>query len=339
MKIWQVAAGDGSRDYADVFLKFGVILVGPGSEGDYFSNKEAYNNTESEASRPFMQVIAEKMSKGDMVILKRPHGSEWEIVAVGEVASDYLYCEIFGDVDGWDLRHCRKIKWKTPSGPMFISGLRRGTLAAVNNQLPIDEANKIWSVGTEIIAEDIPPDSEEISVDQLIDSLIVQGLPGQSAEVIANTIWRLRRIAKWYSSHGSEVGEHEIRTFLIAPLLTSVGWAEQKIKIEWNNIDIAIFDSPYHRTSNPSVIIESKRLFDGLRYAPDQAQEYAHSYPTCSSFIVSDGIRYKLYKKINDVWLYSAYMNLLAPKHKHPYYKDVEGAGSFFLSIMPKGAI
>lgn len=42
MTIWQVAAGDGSKNYADIFLQFGVILVGPGSEGDYFKNRAIY---------------------------------------------------------------------------------------------------------------------------------------------------------------------------------------------------------------------------------------------------------------------------------------------------------
>jgi len=316
-----------------------VILVGPGSEGSYFENKGTYNNQESSSYRPFMRVIAEEMAKGDIVILKRPKGHEWEIVAVGEVVSEYIFREVFGDVDGWDLQHGREIKWKMPNSPTVINGLRRGTLIAVNRQLPIDEAKKIWEGGKESIPTQIPADPEEISVDQLIDSLIVEGLPGQRAELIANTIWRLRRIAKWYSSHGSDVGEHEIRTFLIAPLLTSLGWAEQKIKIEWNNIDVVLFDSPYSKESKPVVIIESKRLWDGLRYAPDQAKEYGKVYPTCNSFIVSDGIRYKLFKKNDTDWVYSAYMNLLSPKRNHPYEMNVEGAVAFFLSIVPKGTI
>ena len=62
MKIWQVAAGDGSRDYADVFLRFGVILVGPGSEGNYFSNEDAYNNPDSWAYRPFIRPLAEEVA-------------------------------------------------------------------------------------------------------------------------------------------------------------------------------------------------------------------------------------------------------------------------------------
>ena len=33
MNYWQVAAGEGSRDYSDVFLKFGIMLVGGGDPG------------------------------------------------------------------------------------------------------------------------------------------------------------------------------------------------------------------------------------------------------------------------------------------------------------------
>jgi hypothetical protein len=341
MKIWQVAAGDGTRDYTKVFLKYGVILVGPGSAGDYFQNKEVYNSAESKDYRPFIHVIAEDMNQDDLVILKQPHGPKsWKIVAVGKVTSDYLHKEVFGDVEGWDLQHSRLIQWRIPLNPTVINGLRRGTLVGVNNQQAINEATAIWSTGNALVSEDLPPEPEKLSVEQLIDSLMIEGLPGNGAEVIAKTIWRLSRIARWYSSHGSDVGEHEIRTFLIVPLLTSLGWAEQKIKIEWNNIDVAIFDSPYSKESKPIVIIESKRLSDGLRDAPGQATRYAQNYPTCSLFVVSDGIRYKLYQKETDgSWRYSSYMNLLFPMHNHPYDTAVQGAVSFFLALIPRAAI
>lgn len=335
MNVWQVAAGDGSRDYANTFLKFGVILVGPGSEGEYFGNEHIYDDLQHWAHRPFISTIAKQLKKEDLVILKKPHGHQWEILAVGEVESDYIHSETFGDVDGWDLQHCRKIKWKIPDTKTIISGLRRGTLFGVNNQTAIDEARRIWNIGQLVLAEDIPKPVKEITVDDLIDSIMEQGLQVSNSEKIANTIWKLRRIAKWYSAHGSDVGEHEIRTFLIVPLLTSLGWAEQKIKIEWNNIDVVFFDAPYSKNSKPVLIIESKRLWDGLLYAPDQAQQYAQKYPTCSLFIVSDGIRYKLYNKENDSWEYLAYMNLMSPKRKHPYHKDVKGAVEFFLKVMP----
>lgn len=335
MSVWQVAAGDGSRDYADIFLKFGVILVGPGSEGNYFENRSIYDDPNHWAFRPFINTIAEQLRKDDMIILKRPSGYQWEILAVGKVESEYVHNETFGDVDGWDLQHCRIIRWKTPLSKTLVSGLRRGTLFGVNNQTALDEAEKVWENGQAITPERIPDPVDEITVDELIDSIMERGLPVADSENIANTIWKLRRIAKWYTKHGEDVGEHEIRTFLIVPLLTSLGWAEQKIKIEWKNIDIALFDKPYSENSRIRIIIESKRLWDGLLYAPAQAEDYSSNYSSCGLLVVSDGIRYKLYRKEKDDWSYYAYMNLMAPKIRHPYLQEVRGAVDFFLDIMP----
>ena len=335
MSIWQVAAGDGSRDYADVFLKFGVILVGPGSLGNYFEKKNVYTDSESEWYRDFIPTIAENIRIGDLVVLKRPHSLKWEIVAVGEVISDYEYQEVFSDVDGWDLQHCRRVRWKKPKELTIIKGLRRGTLFNVNNDVAIQAIRKIWAEGELLSAQQIPLPESEISVDELIDSLMEYGLPTNTAQDITSTIWKLRRIAQWYHRHGKDVGEHEIRTFLIAPLLTSLGFAEQKLKIEWKNVDIAIFEKVYKPGSEPVVLIESKRLGDGLLYAPDQAKRYAELFPSCCYFVVSDGICYKLYQKVGDEWQFSSYMNLISPKRHHPYEQGVGGAVDFFLGLIP----
>jgi hypothetical protein len=336
MTIWQVSAGDGSRDYSDVFLKFGVILVGPGSEGSYLENKDAYNNNERSTYRQFIGPFAEAVRVGDLVVLKRASGDQWQIIAVGEVISEYLHQEVFGDVEGWTLQHCRRVRWKSPNVSTVIPGLTRGTLKRVNNVQTIDTIDQIWSSGQDMVSLPIPPALKTITVDEVIEFLIVAGLPGQSAELITNTIWRLRRMAKYYQEHGADVGEHEIRTFLIVPLLMSLGWAEQRVKIEWLNMDVVLFDTPYESgKSKPLVIIESKRLFDGLRSAPGQATNYARAYPSCDRFVVSDGIRYKLFLREGDGWRHAAYMNLTAPKRSHPYEQGVEGAVSFFRSMRP----
>jgi len=103
------------------------------------------------------------------------------------------------------------------------------------------------------------------------------------------------------------------------------------------NMDVVLFDTPYESgKSKPLVIIESKRLFDGLRSAPDQATNYAQSHPTCRCLVVSDGIRYKLFLREGDEWRHAAYMNLVAPKRSYPYEQGVEGAVTFFRSMMPR---
>ena len=336
MAVWQCAAGDGNRDYADVFLKYGVFLVGPGSDGPYFGNEGAYNDPDSASCRPFIKPFAEHLAIGDRLILKRPSSQQWEILAVGEVVSDYLHSQVFADVEGWDLQHCRSVRWKTPRSQEIVGGLTRGTLKGVNIPSVIAAADQVWTSGQDAATTPLPIERKRISVDEVVDALMSEGIPVQRAQLMTDTIWRLRRVAQWYQTHGADVGEHEIRTFLIVPLLTSLGWAEQKVKIEWNRMDVVLFDTAYKRgVSNPLVIIESKRLFDGMRHAADQASVYAKAYPSCQRFIVSDGIRYKLFVRDGQGWRFSAYMNLLYPMQSHPYEENVEGAVAFFRAMIP----
>lgn len=337
MAVWQIAAGDGTRDYSKIFMKFGVILVGPGDPGPYPQHRDIYNDSSSRWYNESVPRLADEIQIDELVILKRPHGREWEILAVGKIMSAYTYQAAFSDVDGWDLQHCRQVKWKAPKSQTILTGLRRGTLARVSpsNQNVLQNAGDIWQDGKKIECHGLPPVAPDLQVDELIDALIDHGTPSNHAELVTSTIWRLRRLAKWYDQRRSEVGEHEIRTFMIAPLITALGWAEQRIKIEWNKIDIALFCRPYEPGLLPSVIIESKSLGHGLRYADDQAQAYLKEYPDCKRLVVSDGIRYKLYKKDAQGWGFHSYLNLSSPRSRHPYFVDVKGAREFFLELVP----
>lgn len=172
----------------------------------------------------------------------------------------------------------------------------------------------------------------------MIDILINNGLRPKDAEDFTQTINRIRRLVKWYQSKGTNIKEHETRTFLIVPLLLALGWPEQKLKIEWNNIDIAFFEKPYDKANKKSneciMILESKRLWEGLSYGTHQAENYAKKYQNCKRMIVSDGCRYKLYERNGNSWNYSAYLNILKPKLTHPYVEEVDGASDVFLSLM-----
>jgi hypothetical protein len=136
------------------------------------------------------------------------------------------------------------------------------------------------------------------------------------------------------------MSEHETRTFLITPVLLALGWSEQKIKIEWKNMDVALFQEVYQRGQVPSVILESKRMGEGLGFAEWQAKRYAKDYPGCSRLVVSDGVRYHLYIKQGDEWDmkgdFKAYVNLLNLKERHPYWSHIGGAPELFISLMPK---
>ena len=111
MNYWQVAAGDGERDYSEAFTKFGVILIGPGEPGDYFEKKDTYKKYPWGST---VKAFAEQVRDGDMVVLKRPSKKLWKVLAVGMIKGGYQYLPIFDDVEGWDLQHCRMVEWFLP---------------------------------------------------------------------------------------------------------------------------------------------------------------------------------------------------------------------------------
>ena len=108
--IWQLAGGPASRPYAEVFLRHGVGLIGPGDAGPW---KPERGDDEFEGG--FVRRFASEMQVGVLALLRTGMAT---ITAVGIVASDYMYLNQFDDVNGWDLQHARRIRWcKLPQEP------------------------------------------------------------------------------------------------------------------------------------------------------------------------------------------------------------------------------
>ena len=97
--------------------------------------------------------------------------------------------------------------------------MRRGTFYGVHKKQLINIANKIWTDGITVKPKKLPSIPNSVSDEDLIDILIKHGLSSTNAEIMTKSIWKLRRLSKWYQNYGKNVGEHEIRTFLILPLL------------------------------------------------------------------------------------------------------------------------
>jgi len=343
MKYWQVAAGEGGRDYSGVFLRYGVMLIGGGDHGEYFNNEDYYR------SRPWGAQVArfaKQVAKDDIVILKRPHHrkkpeeEKWQIQAVGYVADKYEYVKQFDDVEGWDLQHCHKVKWVCPTERVLTNGLAMGTFKRVYKREAVERAEKVMEEGNKQVAKEIPQPAQKISDEDLVESLIGKGLRPADAETVIQAIWRVRRLARWYTRYGRDLSEHEIRTFLIVPILLALGWSEQKIKIEWKNTDMSFFHEVYKRGEKPSMILESKRMGEGLHYAERQLVKYTKMFPECIHLVASDGLRYQLYRKHGSEWNlqqdFNAYANLLNLKDRHPYLEHIGGAPDLFMSLMPK---
>lgn len=328
-KYWLIAAGDALRDYSDVFLRFGVMLVGSGDSGSYFENRKAY----SEIDR--VRRFAEEVQPGDVVILKRGVRSIVATGIVDEREDSYFHSEVFGDVQGFSIQHGRYVTWYKPDEEVLVSGLARGTLTHTYKSHIQQFAERIIHENTALTSDEIPSPAENVDDEELIDYLIMHGLGSGQAEEVIRAFWRVRRLGRWYEYEGEDVSEHETRTFLVVPLLLALGWPEQRLKIEWKQLDIAFFKSNYSPDANPMMILESKRLDRPLFGAEKQAKNYSKKFPHCNKLVVSNGIRYLLFVKKKNEWLPKAYLNLLKLRTRHPYYVEIYGAPELLAQLLP----
>lgn len=310
-------------------------MIGSGWPGPVPEREDWYRKHETQAIS-----FAYHVKPGDVVVLKKPYHKQWEVLAVGCVTGDYEYLEQFDDVEGWDLQHSRKVAWALPKERLFIKGLARRTFRKIHRLEPREKIQHVLEAGEKRETTQIPPSARKISDEDLVESLIGKGLRPADAETVIQTIWRICRLARWYERYRRDLSEHEIRAFLIVPILIALGWSEQKIKIEWKHTDMSFFREVYKRGEKPSMILESKRAWEGLHYAERQLVRYTKVFPECHHLVASDGIRYQLYVKHGSEWNlrddFKAYANLLNLKDRHPYLADVGGAPDFFMNLMPK---
>lgn len=342
MDYWQIAAGEGARDYSDVFLQYGVVLMGSGHPGSFLEHPENYKGRKGWQRK--IVTLAEGIQTDDVVILKSGHGKAGRIVAAGRVTGEYEWFPQFDDVEGWDLQHGRRVEWCEATSPIAIEGLARGTISRVHRSGPKKAADTLLSEGQPIEPIAIPQSADSIDEEDLVYNLIENGLRPADAEAVIRAIFHVRRLASWYLFSGQDLGEHEIRTFLIIPLLLALGWSEQRIKIEWRQTDISLFRDVFKKGAAPHVIIETKRMGTGLGYAEVQVANYAKHFPQCDMLVTSTGGRYQLYtKEPGETWHasqmkekhLSAYLNLFSLKDRHPYLANVGGAPDLFKSLMP----
>jgi len=107
--IWQQATGDTDRNYSDLCLKWDVILNGPGYAGPW-PDCDKKLRSDNWASRKLTDIsrFAEDMKGGDIVVLRLGTAT---VMGVGQIDGPYEWCDEFGDIDGWELQHVRRVRW------------------------------------------------------------------------------------------------------------------------------------------------------------------------------------------------------------------------------------
>ncbi len=325
MRYWQQAAGDNDRNYVSLCLKWGVILNGPGYAGPWpecISTLEEHGWSSKKVTD--LKRFCEDIKDGDIVVLRI--GTS-KVLGVGLVVGDYEWLEIFGDVDGWELQHARRVNWiwSSENKPKKFEtyALKQGdTTQELTSTVVLEWLDSLdINFSLEIKLPKLPKDSQiEVEFEEVSEFLFDQGVSSNSIEILSKEIDELVRIAKWYQRYGNP-SEFETVAYLAVPLLRALGWTPQKMAIEWNNVDIALFSQLPRNNKNLNVVVEAKKKGNSCLSALSQAQAYAEGKNNCRRLIVTDGLRYGVYIKKNDVFELYAYFNITRLRNEYPIYE------------------
>lgn len=298
--VWQVTSASESRNYTDVFLRYGVALITPGDSGAWSPQRQ--NLFEDDVVRRF----AEEVRTGDIVLLRSGSSS---VRAVGIVASDYLYLPQFDDVNGWDLQHARRVRWfELPTVYDFgkpVFGAIAGRFSRVNRDDVIAYAQTfVNSPPDQWKTAPLPPLPEEQPP--------LETVPENLRDLVAQAL-DLVNLYQDGNRFGELPSEDELLAHFVVPFLRALGWSVEQIGIKWRFVDVTAFRALPRTPENVQFIIEAKRLGSGVEGALEQALGYLGNLGIQRDVIVTDGIRYRLFSA-RTVYKPAAYANLVRLK-------------------------
>jgi hypothetical protein len=340
--IWQQAAGDMDRNYSDICLSLDVILNGPGYAGPWPSCEQTLREDGRSARKVTdLRRFAEEMQDGDLVVLRLGTAT---VVGVGQLVGLYDWCEEFGDVDGWNLQHVRRVRWiwNGRNNPKTFDtyALKQGDTTQKLSEGPVMDWLSTLRIPKEYLSRSLaelpdPTKNNEITVTEISEFLFDHGVASASITNLQNEIGELTRIAKWYQ-RSSKPSEHETVAYLVVPLLRALGWTPQRMAVEWNHVDVALFEQLPRSDETLRVVVEAKKMDNSCLTAMSQAMTYSNGKVSCHRLIVTDGLRYGVYTRheTEQFTLY-AYLNLARLRKHYPVY-ECNGAEEAHLAMAPE---
>ena len=292
--VWQVSGGPVDRPYAELFLTYGVALLGPGEDGPWRPDRPG--------GEGHVRRFAKELRRGDLLLLRTALN---EVAAVGLVASEYEFLEAFDDVQGWDLRHGRRVRWcRLPEpyrfeGSVFGANPRR--LARVRTEAAVDYARSFLASGLTHWREALLPALPEAEPPLT-----------EVPEALRDVVGLARDLVGLYGDEerlGVAPNENEMTAHFVVPFLRALGWPQELIGVEWRRIDVALFAALPRSPETCRFVIEVKRLGTGLEGARRQAEDYVAGLGVSRDVVVTDGFRYRLFDHEND-FAPRAYANL-----------------------------
>jgi hypothetical protein len=295
--VWQISGGPASRAYAEVFLRHGVALIGPGDAGPWNPERD-----DDEFEGGFVRRFASEVKAGDVVLLRTGLAT---IAAVGLVVGEYLYMNAFDDVNGWDLQHARRVCWcRLTAEYAFgsaVFGANPPRCARVWIEEGVDFAKRFlksppthWQTAR---LPDLP--AEEPPLAQV---------PGALRDIVAQAA-DLVPLIQAGQAFNEQPSEDELVAHFVVPFLRALGWPPERIAVKWKRIDVAVFRALPRTPENCHLVIEAKRLGAGVEGALNQAKGYVEALGLSRDVIVTDGIRYRMYAGERD-FAPVAYANL-----------------------------
>ncbi|MDH5668801.1 MAG: hypothetical protein OEY86_12385 [Nitrospira sp.] len=300
--VWQVSGGPANRSYADVFLKYGVALIGPGDTGAWYAGLK-----DEDYEGHYVRHLATEMSKGDILLLRKGLST---IQALGLVAGDYEYLSQFDDVNGWDLQHARRVRWfPLPANYTFhgsVFGASPPRLSRVTSPDVLDYANRF--------VNSPPTDWQLASLPELpLGEPALQEVPDYLQALLAQ-VADLSPLYWNRTAFGDHPTEDELLAHLVVPFLRALGWQPEQIGVKWRKIDVCVFDRLPRTPEHCRFVVEAKRLGEGIEGARMQAKGYLDELGVTRDIVVTDGIRYRVYRGDNE-FEPLAYANLADLKH------------------------
>lgn len=340
--IWQQAAGDTDRNYSDLCLRWEVILNGPGYAGPWPDcEKPLRSDGWSSRKATDLRRFAEEMKDGDLVVLRIGTAT---VLGVGQLVGTYEWRDEFGDIDGWDLQHVRRVRWlwMDRNNPKTFDTytLKQGDTTQKLNDGPVTDWLSNLAVNDDALSrplEELPTQEKPngIGVTEISEFLFDHGVASSSITSLLNEIGELTRIAKWYQ-RASKPSEHETVAYLVVPLLRALGWTPQRMAVEWNHVDVALFEQLPRSDETLRVVVEAKKMDNSCLSAISQAMSYSDGKAACHRLIVTDGLRYGVYTRIKaEPFRLYAYLNLTRLRHDYPIY-ECNGAEEALLAMAPE---
>jgi len=216
--IWQIGAKTARRDYADVLLKYGVVLIGPGDVGAWHTERD-----DTEFGGHQVRLFAEEMNPGDAILLRGGHS---QVLAIGLITSEYVYLDCFDDVKGLDLQHARRVRWfKLPEIHAFDRSVFAGPrFGRVSDSAVSEYVLKMLNS---------PPDRWQTAPlpDLPKEEKYLVTIPDYLQDIVAR-VQDLAQIMDDGEHFGPPAAEAELVSHCIIPFIEALGWRPELIAVE-----------------------------------------------------------------------------------------------------------